>query len=333
MSSPPVTLQHVAKKAGVSATTASHALRGSGVVKMSTREKVHAAAAELGYQLDLNASALARRSRSGSARYVKTACLGPGSKANVEMLESTCNTLKILGHNIEYHTVETSDEMRQEISRLYHAGVDGLLFYRTSHLAEDLTAREMLDHFYLVEIGQISAQLPIDRVRTDHFLSTFRLWKICHDRGFRRIGAALMSHRTRIIEDDTRLGGILAAQSSVASRAITKIPPFLGNFSDEKGLLRWLRKHRPDCVIGFHGGIRALIRDHGFDCAFINLHLTMEGPYASAGMSEQLDMIGEGAARLLDHGLRLQLRGFPAVAQDLVIPAVFHDHPSFSVAG
>lgn len=55
---PRVTLAHIALRAGVSRTTASDALNGSGRVAQRTRDAVAKAAAELGYQPNLQARAL-----------------------------------------------------------------------------------------------------------------------------------------------------------------------------------------------------------------------------------------------------------------------------------
>ncbi|AUY53568.1 LacI family DNA-binding transcriptional regulator [Streptomyces sp. CB01881] len=65
MTSQPVTLLDVARAAGVSKSTASDALQGSGRVAEATRERVQAAARELGYRPNTAARSL-RRSSTGA---------------------------------------------------------------------------------------------------------------------------------------------------------------------------------------------------------------------------------------------------------------------------
>ena len=58
------TIHDVARRAGVSATTVSHTFSGKGVVASETRDRVKAAASELGYRPDALARGL-RRNRLG----------------------------------------------------------------------------------------------------------------------------------------------------------------------------------------------------------------------------------------------------------------------------
>ncbi|RYD89670.1 MAG: LacI family transcriptional regulator, partial [Sphingobacteriales bacterium] len=126
-----VTLQDVAKAAGVNVSTASDALKGTGRVAEATREKVRRIAAEHKYIPNMAARALVT-GRTGSVAIV-TGSLDHYYYANlVSLLER-----QLAGHNYKTLLLHSRKEVHDIITATGAASVDGVIAIDMYHIVDE----------------------------------------------------------------------------------------------------------------------------------------------------------------------------------------------------
>lgn len=316
----------VAAAASVSVTTVSLALRGHQRISPPTKRRVMEAAKELGYRVNVHASVMAsRRFRDranveGSLVAVISSAsdrkFGPGILFQLAAIEQRASEL---GYSFEHHCVPPGRSWRPLLNRLYARGCEGIILGRV--FPQSPVADLDWSPFSVVARGGESSNVPVHRVRSNHFQAAKGLVEIARSLGYRRIGPATMAHEPIIEDDESRLGGVRAAQSLLGPGPV-ELPPFLGGFQDRDGFEDWLRRNEPDCVLAFHPGIHAWVeRTHGTAFACFVLNGINPGTYS--GMLEQTARISRAAVDLLDSQIRYQQKGLPEDPHDILIPAVF----------
>jgi len=322
-----VTIEDVAKKAGVSKAAASMGLRGSRKVSSETRQRLLHAAAQLGYHPDPFASSLglrrAREVRPGQALLAMISCGNEPKDRPVLVFEEQTvrGRAEELGYELEWHHV-LPDELRPLIRELIARGCIGVIVGRV--FAWEPLANVDWGPLSVVSRERLNKPLVMHRARSDPFQGAFDLYNIAWDRGYRRIGCAPLRHSTPVADDDARLGGLLAAEALHVART-RRIPPFLGSLPGRpEGLNEWAVRHRLDCLLGFHPGLRTF---HKLEqkIGFAALVLGRSMHHNVSGMVEQQDEISRAAVELLDQQIRLRITGLPERPREVVIPMWFDD--------
>jgi len=161
-----VTLVQVAKKAGVSVMTASRAMSGEGYVSEETRNKVQAAARELGY----TTNALARVMKGGRTNVIGVV-VNDLSSVVVNAFVSAM-TEEVRKHEMDlfiYNSIGQLDEQTQRRhSQLLHGLWDGLVYVLPRMTDEYLHALEKSDSpIVLINFCRRSTTLPV--IQGDNF--------------------------------------------------------------------------------------------------------------------------------------------------------------------
>lgn len=129
-------ISDVARAAGVSATTVSHALNGRGQVSAATREKVMRAATELGYAPNRIASAL-RRQRSGLVGFVgDEIATTPFAGRLVLGAQDAAGDLDVLLMVVNSNRDELVE--RRQINALLAQQVDAIVYAKMFHQAVEV---------------------------------------------------------------------------------------------------------------------------------------------------------------------------------------------------
>jgi len=141
-------------------------------------------------------------------------------------------------------------------------------------------------------------------------------WHEVAQRGYKRIGAALMQETLPSIVDALRLGASLVAQREL--RFLKKSVPIPIHFSnDRKVYLQWVEDYRPDAIIGRNHLLYQWLVESGYkvpgDIAFANL--IAEQGKSLAGASVMVDKIGGAAVDHLIAELIVNHWGIPATRQ------------------
>ena len=111
----PVTMRDVAERAGVSIATVSFVVNNTKPVKPKTRERIESAMAELGFQRNLVARALASR-RTRILALVYPAQEHPMDRTSLEFVLSAARTAKDADHHLVIWPIANQSEELQEVA-------------------------------------------------------------------------------------------------------------------------------------------------------------------------------------------------------------------------
>lgn len=325
-----VSLEDVARQAGVSAGTASKVLNGRYRFESPAAARVLAVAAELNYQPDPAASHLRRRvtDRSRRKELIPIVSLLDPEFVHDQKAVSDHEKLADVAKGLGY-----------ALSSLNRAD-----FANDGHLSRTLIARggrgillraqrpggsyPQLDwnQFSVVVVGGSGNLLPFRFVRSDCFASVADLWSFAFARGYRRIACATMRHPIHHPDDQSRLGAALSCME-IHRESVTFIPPFQGLIRGPvDDFLKWYDQWRPDCVLGFNVNLYLALVARGVrvpeDVGF-GLIQGSKQAFQRRGLT-CMDMVGdellEVGLRLLDEEIRLRRTGIPSQRYQTLLP-------------
>ncbi|MER7011567.1 LacI family DNA-binding transcriptional regulator [Saccharopolyspora sp. NPDC000359] len=183
MTSTRATLQQVAERAGVSLASTSRALHGSGASKAMV-ERVRAAAAELGYNVD----AIGRSLRMGKTSQIAFAVADIGNPVYVEMMRGIHEVLAPHGYRVVVMTTGDTAASTAELVRSLSGGfVDGVVVVPLR------TDDELIDELRqapvpVVVIGRAMSDRGISSVSVDSSAGIGEAVRHVHSLGRQRIG-------------------------------------------------------------------------------------------------------------------------------------------------
>lgn len=133
--------------------------------------------------------------------------------------------------------------------------------------------------------------------------------------GYQRIGCAWTSGFDHAV-DQSWLGAYLAEQHALPARM--RVPILMRPDLDQKKFGAWLKKHRPDAVLGTQSPILLWLKNLGFrlprDIGFASLDLfPSDDPALSpcAGIDQNSDIVGMSAVDLVTAQIQHNERGIP----------------------
>ncbi len=333
-----VTLRDVARRAGVGVSTVSHALRNEGTISAATRDRVRGIAEEMGYVPSPVLAALAARKFHSDQRLRETPLayltffgkrepINPWTEVH---LSGMARQAKVLGYRCESIRLGDRQAARRIGNRLYAAGVAGIALGLADRDADYPWEELGLDRFAVVACGFHPLAGRVHTVRTSVFNPVQRAWKEAHRLGYRRIGAALCRHAKDILDDHIRHAALLEIHEAAGVRQ--EVPSYFGQHHDYDGYLAWLKRHRPDVVIGFHGGMLHAMLDRGWrvpeEVGFINLHMEEWHVGQFAGVDVRSVEIGRRAVSMLDELIRHKERGLTDDPRTLLVDYIWRGGPT-----
>ncbi len=192
-----VTIRDVARRAGVGVATVSRVLNGTGYVKAETRERVLAAAAELGYVPSQLARGLVRR-LSGTVGLVVpdiTNPFFPLITRGVEDAASEAEYTVFLCNSDNDPALEAND-----VQKLRERRVDGVIFVGTTERRE-LVDRLLADGIPVVVMDRQLDHTEVDTVLVDNLAGARAACRHLIELGHRRIAHAAGHQSTRTGQD------------------------------------------------------------------------------------------------------------------------------------
>ncbi|SNR26507.1 LacI family DNA-binding transcriptional regulator [Actinomadura mexicana] len=266
-----VTLQDVAREAGVSLATASRVLNGTAQVRADLRERVLAAAAELSYTPNAHAQALA----SSSSKSVGVVChdvsdpyfaaVARGvmrTAAEYGMLVMLASTFRDPAREIEYVAMLRAQRARAIL--LIGSGFEDRDWERA--MAAELDPYQRTGG--RVAVLSRHRSLKVDAILPQNREGAAALARALLDLGHRRFGVLTGPRALTTVHD--RLGGFTEALADAGVRIAPEHiveAPFTrdGGYRAAAELLR--RENRPTCVFAVTDvmavGALAALRDHG----------------------------------------------------------------------
>lgn len=335
-----VSMQEVARAAGVSRSAVSLALAGHRSIPVATRERVQAAAAQLGYRKNPLVAALMSVRRSGAAPSTARASLAfltshiaPDSWRNVAThrrfhAAASAQALK-RGFSLEEFSLADPDMRPARLAALLRSrGIHGVL---VAPLPGDQTTLGFdVTDFAVVGLGASVKMPAIDRVADDHFYGAQLAFEQCLALGYRRIGLALAANISHRLEHRW-WAGFLVAQQQVAAR--NRIPALMPETREQiPPLLNpWIARHLLDAVIFSHRTPAEMSRaPAAVGLVSLSVH---EANGVIAGIKQDEQRVGEEAVDLLVAKLHHWNTGAASTPRLLLVRGAWTDGLSAPGAG
>jgi LacI family transcriptional regulator len=243
-------------------------------------------------------------------------------------VEAHAAVLKRYGYSPAIHEVRTPGALRQALNRLYRQGAQGIIIVYV--LQEDFPLQERWERFSVVTAAQRIHRLPFHEVTNDFMAQTLTLFRRMVERGYRRIGPAIMSHGDVALSDDQeRFAGVLAAQDE-ASGLVEAIPPLRALHREEAAYIAWVKRWRPDGVMGFspkqgHLLEAAMSAEEARRTGYGSLHVLRPTNLAFTGLWEDREGKAEAAVQMIDQLIRNGERGIPEAARSVRMRHRWHE--------
>lgn len=320
----PPTLREIARRAGVSHTTVSLALRNHPSIPEETRERLRHLADELGYRSNVLVSALMSQVRlkqhKSGPEVVGFLTGGPTPdewkqhSASVGFYEGARKRALQLGMRIEPFWLGPGGAQAAATSRMLQArAIRGNLI---TPFAVPVYDHELdWAHLICVGLGYVYNHLALHRATHNHFRGATLAFERLHQLGYHRIGLMLDQDQNRRVNYGW-LGGYLAAQSTLGA---ARLEPLLTARGEEAAALKaWLRTAKPDAVIGFGPKQFLALEQAGRripqDLAFAALDVEqtkLDHVEEVTGINQNLTLIGATAIDILASQLYHNEQGLP----------------------
>lgn len=299
-------MREVAERAGVSRSAVSLALQQHPSIPVATRDRIHAAAAELGYRKNPLVAALMRSRRAPATATPVRATLAYLTADAPNDAWRDAATLRSFYTSSAARADQRGfrlDEFSLTGPRMNPKRLAGLLKARGIHglLVAPLPGqRSALDFdftdFAVVGLGTSVKDPAIDRVADDHYRNLQLAFENTQALGYRRIGLALPGNVSRRLEHRWWSGFLVAQQSLPTSQ---RPPALMPETRDElpPQLNAWIARHRIDAVI-FALRDQELMSRAPRHVGLVSLSVHDAGD-AIAGIRQDVAQIGADAADLL----------------------------------
>ncbi len=313
-------IQAIADKVGVSKATVSRALRNLPGHRSATRDRILAAAKALGYRSHPIMSAVM-----SSVRFRKTSLVSPviaeihcqprgyDREGNPESLRRSIHEqAERLGFRVdEFHWYEPGMSPQRIMGIIRARGIRAVIFEHFMEREVDLTGLD-LGGLAVAAIGGAVLRPKLHRVEVNHYGNLVKVVRILQARGYCRFGVIIPNVFERS-SDFKRSAALHTDDLKIPRKDI--IPMFHRERDDDLNELgRWLRRYRPDCVLGVGKEIPSQLRKLGypFPGRVGYVHLGWHSSYGSiAGMNPKWNSAGRVAVNLVVGQLTRNELGVP----------------------
>lgn len=253
-----LTLEDVAKEAGVHKSTAARALNRDPRITEETRIKVEEAAARLGYRVNhLLAAWMSTRRRSLPVASATIAYVTghptrfgwrPPESDLPDFFPGAQTRAEAAGFRLEDFWLRDKGMTPERFVKILRTrGIQGVLIGRMPGSETTLTEYDW-SGFSVAALG-ISLAAPVfHRVRENHFHTASLAAAQSRARGFRRVGLAFDRSDDLGRMNDMWVGGFLSEQVKWPAKEY-RVPPFLSHQPNRAHFYAWLRRHKPDVIL------------------------------------------------------------------------------------
>lgn len=328
---PRPTLKDIARTAGVHISTVSLSLRGHPRIPVETRDRVKAAAQQLGYRINPLVSALMQARRSPRlVRPLALAWLGApadprAARSPATVFNGAAQRLRDFGFALERCSpAQALADPRRFCEHLAARQISGLLI---DHQAVDTAALALeWDHLSAVTIGA-----PEDRPRLHHvtenlFDAVSQTLALCRARGYRRVGLV----RTRAASESLLGTHALAAFALEQTRpaAVALLPPCL-EAASATAFRAWFTRHAPDALLVDDAAttlawLRPVGRRLSRDLGLVALSRQLDA--SASGFSFDLAAVGALAVETVLGLMHRRETGLPPLPHKISVGGVWQEH-------
>jgi DNA-binding LacI/PurR family transcriptional regulator len=314
-------IQAIADQVGVSKATVSRALRNLPGHKSETKARIIAAAKALGYEAHPIMSAVM-----SSVRFKRSSLISPvlaeihcqprdydreGNPASLR--RSIHEQAAKLGYRVdEFNWHEPGMSPHRIMGIIRARGIRAVIFEHFMEREVDLSGLD-LSGLAMVAIGGAVLYPKLHRIEVNHYGNLIKVIRILQARGYRRFGVII----PRIFErssDFKRSAALHSDDLNIPREDL--IPMFQREREGDLGdLARWLKRYKPDCVLGVGKEIPSQLEalDHAFPERIGYAHLGWHSSYVNiAGMNPKWNAAGRVAVNLVVDQLTRNENGVPA---------------------
>jgi LacI family transcriptional regulator len=184
------------------------------------------------------------------------------------------------------------------------------------------------DEFTVVCLGFGWIRAPFHVVSTDMFQTTRMVWREVARRGYRRVGGAVLTHVPAALADAERIGASLVSQREFFPKG-PNIPLLTSEPGDRAAFLRWMKRYRPDAVVGFIPTLYNWLIEEGWrvpeDVAMASLVVNPDESPGLSGCPRQERQVGAVGVDALIAAIGENEWGIPASPRKLLIEPSWHD--------
>lgn len=325
------TMKTIAAKAGVSVMTVSLALRNDHRISPATRQRIQDIAQQLGYRSNPMIATLMTHIR--ASRPVTY-------QANLAFLAE--NIKRVLANHVFRSAYEGVIKRAEELGFLVDVFSLDDVGLRRGHLAKVLETRN-IQGIILAPLRKAGSLEGLEGSRWSatalgNSVLSPRFHRVTHhqahgiqlvidrlmEKGYRRIGLAIEEENDEKV-DRSWSSGMAGHHLRIPARQ--RVPVLLCPL-DSPSLAQWLKKHRPDVVIG-HEGLYMALKRLGLkvpeDVAFASLSV-VGGRHANfAGLNQNWPMVGAAAVESVVAQIYRNERGAPECPKTIMLEGFWVD--------
>lgn len=323
------TLKDVGSLAGVTAATASMALRKDPRISPGTQKRVLQAAAKLKYRPDPTLAALVSRRNGGSRKtYSNMAVVvddrwlrdGKVQLWMARFFEGMKRMGRQLGYQVDVLFYPRDIKPGVNADRILHSrGIRGIALFPTPGDQRELTLD--WEQYALVVIGHPALPKMPHRVGSDPFAAMNMVCAKLKAGGYRRAGLAhAISHERELRYE---VLGAITKEKFLNGNPLKIVRPHLPEKFGKAGFLEWMKREQPEVVVTVDEQVLLWLREEGYKVpdqvgvVFLNVN-SVSFPNPS-GTSFHSDATGENAVELL-HALLLRGEtGFPTWPKEVLV--------------
>ena len=335
---PSVTMNDIAKRAGVSKNTVSLALRNDPQIPASTRDRIRGIASELGYQTNPTVAHLMAQMRRS-----------PDIKASLALLNANLDEKAFSRHPTVPTYVEGCRKRAAQLGYsldefwLHDPGLDGARLDKILRargirgvlvvgLMNENRLPERFQHIwqqYPCVVTGVRTQDPaLSFTSTDQYMLALRAFENALRLGYRR-PALVLDHVIDRLVGGRFTAGVLIAQQKLAQRQRLK-PFYLVTEArqDPTLFLSWFEKEKPDAILTLYNVVKEWVEQMGLkvprDLGMIQLERRKDDP-SWAGMDQHNDITGEAAVEMAISMIHNNEAGVPDFPRATLIGSTWMD--------
>ncbi len=320
-------MAQVAALAGVSKNTVSLALRGSARVSDSTRNRVDAAARQVGYRRNAAVGCLmAELRRSGSARYEATLALLNANEDREAFRTHPTVPVYVagvrkraseLGYGLDEFWLHDPEVNGSRLAAILRArGIRGALvvgLLRTNRLPERM--QPVWEEFPAVVTGVRVREPELSFAGSDQYSLALKAYEHAWHLGYRRPALVLDPVIDALIDGRFTAGYLIGQERfRVEKEPLRPFTQIAEARNDLRCFSRWLKKTRPDVLFTLYHEVERWVLQSGLqiprDIGLIQYEWRPQRVHW-AGMNQRNDLVGEAAVDLVVSMIHNGQQGIP----------------------
>ena len=327
-----LSMRDIAKKAGVSVSAVSLALRNSPKVSEQRRAEIARIAEEMGYVKDGRITELMEHLRTNRTdrQFSKLAVLVPEiTKAEQGAFPVICKLLAGMeaqayesGYDLDiFYLAELKASPKRLRNILISRGIQGVIAMPWVSGVGMLDLD--IDSFCISTAGYSIIEPMVNRACTNYLQMMDELIEQTCRLGYKRIGFAMTYSRGGIGHKLFASSFLYYSMLIDESQRISILPKSKIN---SENIDKWIKAYEPDVVIG-DGMVYGLLDDLGYkipeDLGFATLD-TAKGPDDASGVDHRHEIVGREAFKLALADINLNSKGIPESPKVVLVDSHYH---------